>query len=620
MAIAKVQSASGNGATIVLNGVVANNALTFQQSAFDAASGTALATPTDSNGTFHVSNAPAGGSTTSLGFALIGTWDEQAAASGTHTVTPSARGGYNGTLTEWSGVATSGFFDVATSAHSEAGAQTSQATGTTATTAQADEVVLISLCVAASPGANPMGLTDPVSGFTTLKNVDNDQSDIGTMHSFKVISATGTQTATFNWTDNSALEGTVANIATFKAAAASANGVVGPILRGGFTPGGPNIERRLKQLYPDQTTFPIPPTVAPTPGPFKKVIGPAISGPPERMKPQTFADTFPPDVSAQPFPTTGRARVGRGGPQGRYRIPQTFADTVIGAATLNATLGPYIWQGLASSLAVIIAAGVGAWTWKGDASPLSTELVATKGAWTWAGISSPLSAEIVSGTGKYTWAGLSSPLSTEIVAKVGPYTWAGSTSPLSVELLGKIGAYAWAGTKATFGSAIQGTIGAYSWAGVTSPPVTIFPSLIGNYLWAGLTSPPGGATLPIVPTGGHGVVAEEDSPNPQQVTIYGKKYTVKSWQAYYSLLHHLTETKERQDAKAARSVGKSPTTAPVEIPSVLADTTFRDWTDLAQREVKRKEDARFLMAALASLKASEGDIPVEVLMLMASEL
>src|SRR5258708_13807085 len=100
MAIAKIQSVTGNGATVALNGVVANNPLTFKESCFDGASGAPIATPTDSNGTFTVASADAGANSPGLGFAITGIWVEAGAASGTHTVTPSARGRYNGTHPE----------------------------------------------------------------------------------------------------------------------------------------------------------------------------------------------------------------------------------------------------------------------------------------------------------------------------------------------------------------------------------------------------------------------------------------------------------------------------------------------------------------------------------------
>src|SRR5215470_16951040 len=154
MAISKVQQATGTGATITLNGVVAANALSLQESAFDGTLTTALSTPTDSNGTFAVVSAAAGTRASGLGTALVGIWAEKNTASGTHTVTPDARNGYSGCVVEWSGLDTVNLIDGANSAASSAaGGQTSQSTGTSGTTAQAVELVLLALGVVGSPGA-----------------------------------------------------------------------------------------------------------------------------------------------------------------------------------------------------------------------------------------------------------------------------------------------------------------------------------------------------------------------------------------------------------------------------------------------------------------------------------
>src|SRR5258707_11880063 len=115
MAITKVQSVTGAGATLVLNSVVAGNTLTFEMS-YLRVSGTnaAAATPTDSNGTFSVSSAD---TTFAIGSDHIGAaiWHEGNAASGTHTVTPDAGVTHNCTLTEWSGLSATPL-DVAKSA------------------------------------------------------------------------------------------------------------------------------------------------------------------------------------------------------------------------------------------------------------------------------------------------------------------------------------------------------------------------------------------------------------------------------------------------------------------------------------------------------------------------
>ena len=58
MAITLVQSVTGNGATLVLNGVAAGNALFLIDSYFrSASSGVGEAVPTDSNGTFLAASA-----------------------------------------------------------------------------------------------------------------------------------------------------------------------------------------------------------------------------------------------------------------------------------------------------------------------------------------------------------------------------------------------------------------------------------------------------------------------------------------------------------------------------------------------------------------------------------
>lgn len=220
MAITKTQQATGAGATIELTGVAAGSMLTFEWSIFQAFAGTQGGPPTDTNGTFVLAVAPTGFDYGIGNGVACGIWYQANAASGTHTVTPPATAdGLNMSLVEWAGVATSTPLDVTASAQtSDTG--TSQATGTTATTAQADELVMIGLGMAAPVGNSDVGFTDPVTGFTTIHKVVDNLTDIGTFHAFKVVSSVGTQAATFNWTHSEANQGRQAVIATFKAAAA----------------------------------------------------------------------------------------------------------------------------------------------------------------------------------------------------------------------------------------------------------------------------------------------------------------------------------------------------------------------------------------------------------------
>jgi len=213
-----VQSVTGSGSTLTLNGVGARNLLTLQSSIFRNTStgGTAESTPTDSNGTVEVAIAP----TTSVWHSGV---DDTGAAiffvknanSGTHTLTPENAPSKHRTLAEWAG-ALSSPFDVSASGTTSASAHTSRTTGSTSATAQDANLVLIAHAVGAATGAADIGYTDPVDGFTTLQKVVNDASDLGTFHAWRQISVGGVQSATFNWTSSESDMGSQAVIAVFK--------------------------------------------------------------------------------------------------------------------------------------------------------------------------------------------------------------------------------------------------------------------------------------------------------------------------------------------------------------------------------------------------------------------
>lgn len=220
MAITKVQSINSTGANPQLTSVVAGSLLALMSSCFNSAGVIAETLPTDSAGTFLtqdklVANISSQGCVCSIFYI-------ENASAGTHTATPQnfGAGSQNRTYAEFSGLATSSSIDQKTSGATANTNHTSQATGTTGTTGQADELVLIALSLAASPGSATVGFTDPVSTFSTLQKVSNDSSDEATFHAYKVVAATGTQAATFNWTDTSATQTSQALIGTYKAAAA----------------------------------------------------------------------------------------------------------------------------------------------------------------------------------------------------------------------------------------------------------------------------------------------------------------------------------------------------------------------------------------------------------------
>ncbi len=225
MAITLVQTFTGANSAVTATGVTAGNCLIIFTSYFRGPStGGTETTPTDSNGTVAIALAATPSNLGAIGDIGTSIFYVKNANSGSHTITPQANGAYNTTVLEFSGLDTAAPFDVSTSALTSNANQTSQVTGTTATTAQASELVVIGLGLGAQIGTADVGFTDPVSGFTTARKVSNDLSDLATFHAYKTVSSTGTQTATFNWTDPDTGGGNASHaaIATFKAAAGGA--------------------------------------------------------------------------------------------------------------------------------------------------------------------------------------------------------------------------------------------------------------------------------------------------------------------------------------------------------------------------------------------------------------
>lgn len=114
---------------------------------------------------------------------------------------------------EFSGVADSAAVDLSESTSSATG---DAALTTAGTTAQADELVL-ALAGVSNDDPN-VNLTNPTTGYTELGAYQNSNAILGFHASYKIVSATGTQSAT--WThDNTSQDGWAAIICTYKAAA-----------------------------------------------------------------------------------------------------------------------------------------------------------------------------------------------------------------------------------------------------------------------------------------------------------------------------------------------------------------------------------------------------------------
>lgn len=222
MSIAKVQSvnatASGTTITATLTGVTAGNLLTLQLSFYQSSSQTAVATPTDSNGTFSVAIAPTALNLSLDSFASAIYYEANAAA-GTHTATVTLHGSPVGHVTfiEWSGAATSSVLDKTASNGSISTTQ-NRASGTTAALTASNDLALVALAVASGAGQTNAAISDPPSGYTSLYAQQDTAVDVGVEFAYQLLSSSAAQSTTWTWTD-STTAGSMGVIATFLAAA-----------------------------------------------------------------------------------------------------------------------------------------------------------------------------------------------------------------------------------------------------------------------------------------------------------------------------------------------------------------------------------------------------------------
>lgn len=235
MAVLKVQSTTQppNGVTsqtIALTGVTAGNLLVLTVDYYDGTQATNAtpATPTDSNGTVAVAIAPL--SVLSLGGQMgCAIFYVANAASGTHTLTVNPFNNVNAfsgflTLTEYSGVVTSSPLDAAAviSADVEnAGSTTTFNTGTGATLAQADELIVAAIGATAGAGLSNAALSTP-SGYTQVSVQQDSSANVAGETAFKETAATTGQIATWTFTSDSTMRGVQAALAAFKVAGGAA--------------------------------------------------------------------------------------------------------------------------------------------------------------------------------------------------------------------------------------------------------------------------------------------------------------------------------------------------------------------------------------------------------------
>lgn len=232
MAIAYVQEIEGEGPSVnsfpltLGTNVTAGNFLGAMYSVFLSGGSIPNATPTG-GGTWNTTTAP---TEQNAGNAFV--CYAMNATGGATTVTVDYGTGFyvEGSVVEFSGMVTTSALDVQTS-NSNAGS-TTPTSGTTGTTSQANELVLV--CVQVSTSSTNVGLDVPATtGYTNLHVEQDSGSTIGHSSDYKIVSATGTQSAA--WGTLSASEAWSAKIATFKEA--SAGGVTLPMVERGKTSG-----------------------------------------------------------------------------------------------------------------------------------------------------------------------------------------------------------------------------------------------------------------------------------------------------------------------------------------------------------------------------------------------
>lgn len=139
----------------------------------------------------------------SNGFGMkVGVFYKQNAASGSHTATLSmGTGSYSeGIIVEFSGASTTAALGVHT--NNKGGTATSGNTGTTGTSTVADAVAVA--VIAVDNGVNTSSLSTPAAtGYTSIAVEPNDSFHVPGEASYKILSATGTQSGSWTWTNSS---------------------------------------------------------------------------------------------------------------------------------------------------------------------------------------------------------------------------------------------------------------------------------------------------------------------------------------------------------------------------------------------------------------------------------
>lgn len=229
---ASVDNASSIGSPSLTSVVSGNTLALILSSSAAALSEASFAVPTDSSGQTWTKAVGPVAIGTNPAFAKSAIYYLLNANAGTHTLSQSWNVGTYGGYTFLELPACTAV-DVSTSNGALATVTTGN-TGTTATTTQANDVVLIGLATNTNgTGLSNAAFSNPPAGYTTLFVAQDTTAHIGSQHSYKEVSSAGTQIGTWTWT-TVAEEVWQATIATFKMASGGSTALGGSALTSGI--------------------------------------------------------------------------------------------------------------------------------------------------------------------------------------------------------------------------------------------------------------------------------------------------------------------------------------------------------------------------------------------------
>lgn len=220
-AVSALPTGAGNAQ---LTGVTAGNTLVLVVvSTANSVGAAAWPTPTDSSGdAWSLVVGPNANGNSNTDSVKVGVWWRQSASAGTHTLTQSmAVGSIYGTYA-FLEVAPCSAVDVSSGTGFGNTSVTTGSTGSVTTT-QANDIVVAGLVTNTSnAGLASTGFTDPPAGYTSVAVAQNTQTDAGAEICYRELSATGSQSVTWTWTNtgNAAETAWASVIAAFKPTAA----------------------------------------------------------------------------------------------------------------------------------------------------------------------------------------------------------------------------------------------------------------------------------------------------------------------------------------------------------------------------------------------------------------